>query len=44
MESIHFEALDEDEHVNFNAEGKVSDDDLSSFIGDSETNKNVCQY
>ena len=43
MESIHFEALDEDKHVNFNAEGKVGDD-LSSFIGDSETNKNVCQY
>ena len=44
MESIHFEALDEDEDVNFNAKGKVIDGDLSFFIDDSEINKNVCEY
>lgn len=27
--------------IDFNVEGKVGDDDLSSFIGDSETNENV---
>ena len=44
MEFIHFEALDEDENIDFNVEGKVSDDDLSSFIDDSEKNENVCDY
>lgn len=29
--------------IHFNVEGKVSDDDLSSFIDDSETNENVCK-
>ena len=44
MEFIHFEALDEDEDIDFNLDSKVSDDDLSSFIDDSETNEDICEY
>ena len=43
MEFIHFEALDEDEYTDFNVEGKVSDDELSSVVDDSEANENVCE-
>ena len=44
MEFVHFDALDEDEDIYFNVEGKVSDDNWSSFIDDSKTNENVCKY
>lgn len=44
MDFIHFEALDEDENIVFNVQGKVSDDNLESFIDESETNENVCKY
>ena len=40
---MHFEALDQDEDIGFDVEGKISNnDDLISFIDDSETNENVC--
>lgn len=44
MDFIHFEAVNEDENIDFNVQGKVSDDNLESFVDDSEANENVCQY
>ena len=44
MEFIYFEALDENEDIDFNVESNVSHDDMSSFIDDSEKNEDVCKY
>ena len=45
MEFLHFEALDEDEDIGSDVEGKISDNgNLISFFDDSETNENVWEY